>query len=201
MFQSWIVCTSVCTTYDSIAGTQNLSDDTEMNQSSQNTNIEATARPRALQTASQQTIGQPVSHDTHFKMKIIKKILSLILKWILYISFSFQQQRTFLQKETQKDKRKYEIIIYLDETANGPNFLFTPFVKLKEEKWFWFLFVNNWILDDKTNMMNLGQPTLGSSAVVCANIRKCIYLKYIQWFMFYEGIFDGNWFIESHKIL
>ena len=139
---------------------------------------------------------------THIsKWKSLKKILSLILKWILYISFSFQQQRTFLQKETQKDKRKYEIIIYLDETANGPNFLFTPFVKLKEEKWFWFLFVNNWILDDKTNMMNLGQPTLGSSAVVCANIRKCIYLKYIQWFMFYEGIFDGNWFIESLKIL
>ena len=31
----------------------------------------------------------------------------------------------------QKDNRKYEIIIYLAETANGPNFLFTLFVNLE----------------------------------------------------------------------
>ena len=31
----------------------------------------------------------------------------------------------------QRDNRKYEIIIYLAETANGPNFLFTLFVNLE----------------------------------------------------------------------
>ena len=36
---------------------------------------------------------------------------------------------------------------------------------------------------------------------LCQQVVIYIYLKYILWFMFYERISDGSWFIESHKIL
>ena len=56
-------------------------------------------------------------------------------------------------------------------------------------------------MDTQKWKMNIWASSLVLCAVTFANIRKCIYLKYILWFMFYEGIFDGNWFIESLKIL
>ena len=57
----------VCMTL--LAGTQNLSDDTEMNQSSQNINIEATARSEACKPLASKLSAPAcaVRLDTHFK--------------------------------------------------------------------------------------------------------------------------------------